>query len=114
MFGRFINKTEKNFAFIRSFPAKGELAKDYFVHISSFEGDWATMKKGDLASFSLGINKDRIQAIDVKPVTQEEIDKVEESEDNIGNRADVTDPVGRPVRMPALYGSSVKTGGRRE
>jgi cold shock CspA family protein len=106
MFGRIQNKTDRNFAFIRSFPTESELAKDYFVHVSSYEGDWATLKKGDLVSFALGWNKQRIHAIDVKPVTQEEISKVEESEDNIGNRADVTDPAGRSIGFRALHGGS--------
>jgi cold shock CspA family protein len=64
MFGRIKHKTLKGFAFIRQQQVGNEPIQDVFLHRTEFQGDWDTLKVGELIQFTPGIKEGRPQAFD--------------------------------------------------
>jgi len=102
MFGRIKFKSDKGYAFLR-YALHGDILNcDIFMHRSDFCGDWGALSSGDAIIFTVGRKPDGRNAAFYAKLAPVET----ESEDNIGNRADVTDTVGRSIGLRALYGGS--------
>ena len=103
MCGRLHSKTPKGYAWLRTIPVGNELPEEIFIHVSSFEGDWEALKKGDLLMFTKGLCKGKIQAFDAKLAVPEE-----RKPEVDGNSANYQPNAG----LSSLYDASNEFGGR--